>query len=105
MARVNTIEKSGTRTAPNILWAFIPAIVAPAVLATVWRMSIAAIGTEICFFIRTIIEANLSVFSFNFAASSVPNRVEYSVASYKEHWAEMNIVRNTTISSIVIQLS
>jgi hypothetical protein len=51
MARVNTIEKSGTKAAPNILWAYIPAIVAPAVLAIVLRMSIAAIGTEICFFI------------------------------------------------------
>jgi hypothetical protein len=105
IAKVNTIEKSGTRTAPNILWAYIPAIVAPAVLAIVLRMSIAAIGTEICFFIWIIIEASLLVFDFNLAASSVPKRVEYNVASYKEHWAEMNIVRNPTIISIDIQTS
>jgi hypothetical protein len=95
MAKVNTIEKTGTRTDPNTLWAYIPAIVAPAVLAIVLRMSMAAIGTEILFFIWIIIKANLLVFGFNLAASRVPKRVEYNVASYKEHWAEMNIVKNT----------
>jgi hypothetical protein len=49
--------------------------------------------------------ASLFVFGFTLAASSVPKRVEYNVASYKEHWAEMNMVKNTTKISTNIQTS
>ena len=51
MLRVNKIEKSGTFDPPKIFAAYIPANVAPAVLAIVFKMRIDEIGAEIFFFI------------------------------------------------------
>jgi hypothetical protein len=62
MAIVKKIEKTGTKAAPNTSVAYIPAILAPAVLAIVFNINIAAIGFDIFVFISMNIRASLPLF-------------------------------------------
>jgi hypothetical protein len=75
-SRVKTRENSGTMEAPRAPAAKYPEIVAPEVLATVFRMRSDAIGTSILFFISMNCSANLSFCPDAFEASRVPRRVE-----------------------------
>jgi hypothetical protein len=102
MANVKMIEKSGTYVGPNADAAYIPARVAPAVCATVFKIRIEEIGSAIFFFISMNLSARATLIPAALEASSAPVRVEKSAASNNEHILDTDRVITTTNISDVI---
>ena len=102
---VNTIENSRTFDPPQTLAAYIPASVAPAVLAMVFKIKIEEMGAAIFFFIFKNWEAIPCLSSLLFATSSVPTRVEYKTASKSEQIPEIVNVKNTIKINVIMLLT